>query len=83
MHKEVGLSALLYVDYLPKTMDFEENAGGGSFGIKILKLENGEINSDSNNFPLLWSINLFCNERGASFIVIYSWIYCSFYSILK
>ena len=51
-------------------MDFEENAGGGNFGIKILKLENGEINADSNNFPLLRSINLFCNERGASFIVI-------------
>lgn len=34
VYKEVGLSALLYVDYLPKTMDFEENAGGGISELK-------------------------------------------------
>ena len=76
MCKEVGLSRLLSVDDLRKTVDFEENASGENFVIKMLKLENGEVNTDSNNFPFLQSINLLYNERGDSFIVIYIWFYC-------
>lgn len=84
MCKEVGLSTLLSVDDLRKTVEnasillknFEENASGKNFVIKTLKLENGDVNADSNNFPFLQSINLLCNKRGASFIVIYIWFYC-------
>ena len=75
MCKEVGLSTLLSVDDLRKTVDFEENASGENFVIKMLKLENGEVNTDSNNFPFLQSISLLYNERGDSFIAIYIWFY--------
>ena len=43
-HKALGISALLLVDDFPKTLDIEENANRGDFKIKMLELENGQIN---------------------------------------
>ena len=45
VYKTLGICALLSVDDFPKTVELEENANGGHFEIKILKLENGEVNS--------------------------------------
>ena len=59
----------LSVDDLPKTVNFEKNANEWRFEIKMLNLENSKVNADSNNFPLLQSIDLFCEERGVIFLL--------------
>ena len=43
-YKALGICALLLVDDFPKTLDIEENANRGHFEIKMLELENGQVN---------------------------------------
>ena len=64
------MCVFLCVDDLLQAVDFEENAYGEHIEIEMLKLENDDSNTDSNNFPFLLYTHLFSEKRGAFYCFI-------------